>query len=136
MYGGTVAQTFFFSTSGGHTEHNENVFLGGKPQPYLRGVTDPYDGASPHHRWTAKFSQAKLQERLRRLVKGKLRGIKILRTGVSPRVVKARIIGSGGGTVVSGPRLKSRLGLKDTWFTVTKVGGKSAASEFRPWAPG
>jgi stage II sporulation protein D len=136
MYGGAVAQTFFFSTSGGHTENNENVFLGGKPQPYLRGVPDPYDGASPHHRWTAKFSQAKIEARLGRLVKGKLRAIKILSTGVSPRVVKARIIGSGGGTVASGPTLKSRLGLKDTWFTVTKVGGKAAASRFRPWAPG
>jgi stage II sporulation protein D len=131
MYGSRIAQTFFFSTSGGHTENNENVFLAGPPQPYLRGVPDPYDGASPHHAWKVKFSQARLQARLGRLVKGKLRAINILQTGVSPRVVKAQIIGSGGGTVVSGPTLKARLGLRDTWFTVKKVGGKAAKAKFR-----
>ncbi|MDP9187791.1 MAG: SpoIID/LytB domain-containing protein, partial [Actinomycetota bacterium] len=35
LYQGAVAETFFMSTSGGHTENNENSFLGGTPAPYL-----------------------------------------------------------------------------------------------------
>src|SRR5207248_3314958 len=43
-YGGKHAITYFFSSSGGYTENAENVF-GGSPDPWLRGVPDPYDGA-------------------------------------------------------------------------------------------
>ena len=50
-YDGEIATTFFFSTSGGHTENVENVFTGGSPKPWLKGVKDPYDDSSPYHRW-------------------------------------------------------------------------------------
>ena len=45
LYRGKVAQTFFFSTSGGHTENNEfsSLGFGQPPIPYLRGVDDPYE---------------------------------------------------------------------------------------------
>jgi peptidoglycan hydrolase-like amidase len=45
------ATTYFFSTSGGHTENIENSFVGSKPVPYLKGVPDGYDDLSPYHRW-------------------------------------------------------------------------------------
>ena len=48
---GPSATTFFFSTSGGYTENVENVFTNGSPEPWLKGVEDPYDNASPYHRW-------------------------------------------------------------------------------------
>ena len=44
--GGQVAQTFFFSTSGGRTASNEEGF-GGTPLSYLRSVEDPHDDLSP-----------------------------------------------------------------------------------------
>ena len=50
--GGEIAQTFFFSTSGGRTATNEEAF-GGAPISYLRSVDDPYDDLSPYHTWTA-----------------------------------------------------------------------------------
>ena len=57
-YGGqAVATTFFFSTSGGYTENIENVFTGAQPRPWLKGVKDPYDDASPYHRWGPNFSR-------------------------------------------------------------------------------
>ena len=42
LYAGRVAQTFYFSTSGGHTENNElsSLGFGQPPIPYLR---DPLD---------------------------------------------------------------------------------------------
>lgn len=116
-HNGKVAQTYFFSTSGGHTEDNENSFLGGTPLPYLRGVPDPYDDASPYHRWTRKLSASQMQAELGGLVRGTLRRIVVTKRGASPRIVKAKLIGSGGTTSASGPTLRAYLGLPDTWAT-------------------
>ena len=119
-YNGRVAQTFFFSSSGGFTESNEFVF-GGKPIPYLRGVKDPYDGASPYHRWKRKFSLARMQAALSEDVRGKLRKIVILRRGDSPRIFRARLVGSGGKTKISGQELKGDLGLLDAPWNIKKI---------------
>ena len=42
-------------------------------------------------------------------VKGKLRGIQVVKTGDSPRVVRAKVVGSGGATTVTGYDIQSRL---------------------------
>jgi stage II sporulation protein D len=127
MYQGRVAQTFFFSTSGGHTENNENSSLGfGQPPvPYLRGVDDPYEASagSPYEHWTRRFSASKMQGALGSLVRGKLRNIVVTQRGVSPRIVHANLVGSSGTTTVTGPDLRDALGLPDTWafFTTTRA---------------
>jgi stage II sporulation protein D len=43
--------TYYFSTSGGHTENVENVFFASLARSWLKGVDDPFDGISPRHRW-------------------------------------------------------------------------------------
>ena len=43
--------TYYFSTSGGHTESIQFSFVGALSKPWLVGVTDPYDSLSPYHRW-------------------------------------------------------------------------------------
>ncbi len=132
-YGGDVATTFFFSTSGGRTENVENVFTKGSPKPWLKGVEDPYDDSSPYHRWGPySFSRSGLASKLGGWVKGRLRSFKVLERGVSPRVVKARIRGSRGSTVVTGPQIRARMGLRDTWFYVRRVRTlRSAGAEAR-----
>jgi len=122
LYQGQIAQTYFFSTSGGHTENNEwsSLGFGGTPIPYLRGVPDPYDNASPYHRWKRKFSLRSMQARLGDLVRGKLKRIVILKRGASPRIRKARLVGTRGTTKVIGPTLQYRLGLPDTWAKFKK----------------
>jgi stage II sporulation protein D len=126
LYGGKIAQTYFFSTSGGATENNEfsSLGFGGTPIPYLRGVPDPYDNLSPYHRWTRKFSQSAIQSRLGDLVRGKVKNIVVNQTGSSPRIVQATIVGSLTSRTVSGPTLQANLGLRDTWATFRKVGKK------------
>jgi stage II sporulation protein D len=121
-YQGKIAQTFYFSTSGGYTEHNENSFIGGTPEPYLRSVPDPYEAAagSPYHQWTRNFTNAAMQSKLGGMLKGKLRNIVVVQRGASPRVVKAKVVGSGGTTMVSGPDLRSALALPDTWAYFTR----------------
>jgi len=121
VFDGKPIVTYYFSTSGGRTENVENVFLGAAPAPYLQSVEDPYDDASPRHRWVRRMSLRSAQRRLGRLVKGSLRSIKVLRRGRSPRVVRAQIVGSRGRTNVSGPTLRSELGLYDTWARFTVI---------------
>ncbi|HEV3474340.1 MAG TPA: SpoIID/LytB domain-containing protein [Actinomycetota bacterium] len=54
LYEGAPAVTFYSSTSPGHTFDNEDVF-GGEPLPYLRGVPEPDDRASPVARWRVEM---------------------------------------------------------------------------------
>ena len=118
--GGDVAVTYFFSTSGGETENVEHGFPGAERRSYLKGVRDPHDDASPYHRWTVKLSRSQLEGRLGGLVEGRLRDIDAVKTGTSPRIVKARVEGSAGSRKVSGPALQSALGLRSTWARFKK----------------
>ena len=59
--------------------------------------------------------------RLGGLVKGSLRQIRVLRRGASPRVVRAQVVGTRGRTSVTGPQLRARLGLYDTWARFTVI---------------
>ncbi len=114
-YKGEIVPTFFFSSSGGRTENVELGFPGGSPRPYLKSVRDPYDKASPYHSWRLTYSRSKMESMLGGLVDGKLKKIRITKTGVSPRIVKAKVIGSGGKTTVSGDQLRAALALRSTW---------------------
>ncbi|HEX8074747.1 MAG TPA: SpoIID/LytB domain-containing protein [Thermoleophilaceae bacterium] len=128
-YGDRIATTFFFSSSGGHTEDVQNSFYGSPSQPYLRGVVDRYDTSAPRHTWKLTFTKARVQAKLGSLVKGTFRGIAVVKRGVSPRVVWADVIGSRGRTRVRGAALRARLGLYDTWATfpsLKKPGGAPA----------
>src|SRR4051812_17327980 len=131
MYGNSVASTYYFSTSGGRTENVENSWPGSSPVPYLKSVDDPYDNLSPRHRWRFVWSKSKLDARLGSFVKGRLRTVKVTKRGVSPRIVNAQVVGTRGTVNVSGPQLRSRLGLYDTWayFVSIKTGQGDASTQ-------
>lgn len=118
-YGGQPAVTYYFSTSGGHTENVEFSFVGSLAKPWLVGVPDPYDSQSPYHRWKVPTTAARLDSALG--APGRFKQVKVLDRGVSPRVVSARVIGSSGSTVLTGPQIRARLGLRDTWFTFVRA---------------
>jgi stage II sporulation protein D len=118
----SVAATYFFSTSGGRTENSEYGFPGGDSRPYLRSVKDPYDDASPHHRWRVRYTLEEMEDRLGELVDGQLRDIEVTKHGRSPRIVRARVLGSGGSNGVSGSTLQSRLDLRSTWARFKRTG--------------
>src|SRR3954451_7344611 len=133
MYGNTVASTYYFSTSGGRTENIENSWPGSAPVPYLQSVDDPYDNLSPRHRWRFVWSKSKLDAKLGSFVKGKLKTVKVTKRGVSPRIVDAQVVGSRGTTLVTGPQLRSRLGLFDTWaYFVNVKSAQGGASTQQP----
>jgi stage II sporulation protein D len=126
-YDGTPVPTYFFSTSGGRTEDVENTTLGTEPKQWLKSVEDKYDDVSPKHRWgPIRMGYRSAGSKLRGLVKGRFKGIKVVQRGSSPRVVAADIIGSRGRTRVNGATLRARFGLYDTWTYFTSIKTKPA----------
>jgi stage II sporulation protein D len=126
---GRPVTTYFFSTSGGHTENIEDSFIGALPRTWLKGVDDPFDAVSPRHNWGPfTFSQATVQTKLKGLVRGSFRGITVLERGASPRIVRAEVDGTNGVTQVTGPQLRTRLGLFDTWASFTYISGSKKQS--------
>ena len=122
MFGSQIARTYYSASSGGQTENVEFGFPGSAPVPYLKAVDDPYDTTSPLHSWRRTYSQAELESKLGGLLKGSLQDIQVTKTGASPRIVSANVVGSGGTTKVSGSGLQSALGLYSTWMAFAKSG--------------
>ena len=112
FYGGKVAMALFSASSGGHTESIQNMW-GGAAIPYLQGVADPWDKVSPYYRWTYRFSPARMNSLLGSYLAGRLRSVKITQTGVSKRVMWARLYGTRGVTKIRGDSLQYALGLPD-----------------------
>ena len=135
----------YSSSSGGHTENNENVW-GGRPLRYLRGVRDRFDGvdANPNFRWREQLPFKKASRRLDRAFgTGRLRRIELVRPfGVSGRVTVAKDGGRGGVRIVGAARtvrvdgwaFRNALGLNDTWFRVSVRRDPSGALQARPRA--
>jgi stage II sporulation protein D len=121
LYDGEVASTYYSASSGGQTENSEFGF-GGSPVPYLKSVPDPYDTTSPLHTWRRTFSQGQIEGQLGGYVRGRLQSIQVTKTGVSPRIVSANVVGSNGTTKVSGTELQSALDLYSTWMSFTRSG--------------
>ena len=120
-YGGKVAQTFFSACSGGYTESVQNVFFG-PPVAYLVGVPDPYDSYCPLHDWTLRFSGPEISAKLGAYLDGRLKKVIVTKRGVSPRIMEAKLLGTGGTTTVTGEQLEVALGAYSTWMSFAKVG--------------
>jgi stage II sporulation protein D len=116
-YGAEIAQTFFFSTSGGRTAANEEGF-GGVPVPYLRSVEDPHDSLSPVHEWSVTVKDRDARRKLRDVLLGKLEDIVVAATTPSGRVDRVDVVGSEGTIQISGRELRTLLGLRSHWFTI------------------
>jgi stage II sporulation protein D len=114
LYGGRVATTYYFSTSGGKTASAADVF--GFSVPYLVSRPDPWDKASPYHSWGPVLLGA-------RTIQAKL--------GMDSRVVDATgtatpssrlrslvVQTTSGSETVPASLVRSALGLRSTWITV------------------
>lgn len=134
-------QALYSSSSGGHTENNENVW-GGAPISYLRGVPDGPDragGANPNFKWTVTMSYPSFESKLNAAYGiGTLKSFALLKPfGVSGRVTvvkgdKAggiRIAGSKKTVRVSGWAFRGSFGLKDSLFRVDL--GQEIGERFR-----
>jgi len=131
-YNGNLIQSVYFSSSGGHTANNEDVWKAEDALPYLRGVDDPHDDVSPHHTWSATVNRPALLQTLTRergtLVEGftigeraphgRVKTINVLQSSGEPHTMKAnsfRLLVNRG---VDGSPLKS------TWFDARRQGDR------------
>ena len=120
-YGGTFANTYYHSDSGGVIASSAEVW--GRDLPYLQAFQDvAADG--PHRRWTARLNPDQIAASLRGLGQdvGVVARMSLLATSTSGRAVRAEFVGSGGRTVLDGQALRSVLrgwGLRSTRFTMT-----------------
>ena len=132
-YGGKIAETYFSACSGGHTESVQNVFFG-PAIPYLVGVPDPYDYYCPLHSWTLQVQRPRNQRQARRLPRRPLEKGRVTKRGVSPRIVWARLYGTGGVTKIRGDQLAAALGAYDRWLQLPQGGRGGASTSGRPRA--
>jgi hypothetical protein len=114
LYGGKVATTYYFSSSGGKTASAVDVF--GFSVPYLVSRPDPWDKTSPYYRWGpvllgARTVQAKLGAEARVIdvtgvatPSGRLRSLTV-QTATGLEQVPASV-------------MRTALGLRSTWVTI------------------
>ncbi len=112
---GQIIEAVFHSSSGGHTEDVENVWM--QPLPYLRGVPD-FDQGTPVYEWSKSFSGGQMSSLITGVGK-----ILCMEPEVTPgqkttRVKKMKVVGEGGSRTLSGDDLREALSLKSTWFTI------------------
>jgi stage II sporulation protein D len=114
LYKGKVADTLFFSTSGGRTASSLDAT--GVAVPYLVSVPDPYDSLSPVHNWGPMlFDGTKVATMMK--LPGSLSDLTAV-DGTSGRA--KTVTGMGADSVqatVTGAQFRVMLGLRSTWFS-------------------
>jgi SpoIID/LytB domain protein len=147
--GPVAIRTYFFSSSGGHTENVENVW-GGVGKSHYAGVDDPYEylSGSGYFIWydhdTFKgqpaYSGPILRQKLLNYgisVPAVITDVIVTSRGVSERVKSLTIKGaSGDDKVLNTPSqisaFKNALGWGDTWFYVTRFEWDSPVAQVPP----
>ena len=130
MYGSSLANAVFHSSSGGATENSGDLWS--QQLPYLVSVSD-FDQASPVQAWQQRLEPEQLQQAFAEI--GGAQRIDVLSTTSTGRVRQARVSGPSGTLVVSGAQLRSRLGLRSTMVRFELVPSELAASELAALPP-
>jgi SpoIID/LytB domain protein len=114
VYGGRIVTAYYSSTTGGRTA--SAVEWLGNPVPYLVSVPDPYDTHSPYHTWGPVLFDAR---KVGRALGLESRLVDLVATrGDSGRVRELTAVGDGGEVTVRGTDVRTRLGLRSTWFSI------------------
>jgi peptidoglycan hydrolase-like amidase len=98
----------------------QEVFAGAAPVPYLVSVEDPFDRLSPYHDWSVTLSDDEMASRLGAAVPGVLLDVAVLATTPTGRVATVRITGALGARDLDGRSARTLLGLRSTWFTISR----------------
>ena len=114
LYNGSVATTYFSSTSGGKTESSQA--WSGTALPYLVSVPDPYDDISPYHDWGPVPVTAKTIKSALKLAMPVTDATTTLDPG--GRVALLSFLTPFSPVPVTGAKLRAAIGLRSTWFTV------------------
>jgi stage II sporulation protein D len=114
MYGSSLIDAVFHSSSGGATENSGEIWS--RQLPYLVSVPD-FDDQSPMRRWEKRLEPQDLVRAFPET--GGVLGIDVLQTSRSGRIRQARVRGPRGVLVVKGSELRKRLDLRSTLVSFT-----------------
>lgn len=118
-YNGSLAETLYFSSSGGKTEAAVNVW--GTDFPYLRSVEDKYEsGQSTNYNWCITYTVDDISKKLKSYGVGTVTSIEITKKTESGRPVEIVIKGTlkPEGVIISKDRCRTFLGLNSQWYTI------------------
>ncbi len=131
IYDGKVAQAFFHSSCGGHTEASENVW--GLKIPYLRGVECKSCAESPSSRWEVGLAYGKVESLLRSggyQVRG-VRAIRPVNRYQSGRIADLEVLSDQGSTFISAGVFRKLAGYSVIRSTDFEVGESDDGFDFR-----
>lgn len=122
MYDGKLAVGYFFSSSGGATENNENVW-GGTPIPYLRGVVDIYEDASASSKnvWSVTLTAEQVADKLKSAGYsiGQVADVKVTKRTEMGNVNEVTVIDTEGNSVViKNDKVRTVFGLNSIRYTI------------------
>ena len=130
MFGSSLANTVFHSSSGGLTENSGDIWQ--RQLPYLVSVPD-FDQDSPVHQWQEVLPADRLRQAFTET--GGVYRIDVLATTATGRVRQALVVGPRGTLVVTGPQLRSRLGLRSTKVSFQVLEPEPAPARFASLPP-
>ena len=118
-YNNQYANTFFYSSSGGHTESSENVWS--SAIPYLVGVEDPYDTSKE---WTVPYTPDEIEEKLDGIGVniGDVIDLEVIERSASGRIIDLKITGTDGTYNLKKEKSRSLFNLRSNLYTITKKG--------------
>lgn len=130
-YDGELIEAVYFSSSGGRTADNDDVW-DSQPRPYLRAKADPYDDLSPHGQWRTTVNRSQLLRRLSQEHGFEVRGFVIGDHSEGGRVKAIELLGPGSRKKeISANDFRlfvneqtGGLGLRSTFFDARRAGGQ------------
>ena len=130
-HSGQMIDATYFSSSGGFTTANENVWRG-EPKPYLRAQADPYDAVSPYQHWRQTIDRDRVLEILSDAVPGRATGFVIDRRDDGGRVKTISVLRrSGSARSMNAARFRTLINrhlgpltLKSTFFEASRQGSQ------------
>lgn len=128
-YQDQIINSVFHSSSGGHTEDVEQVWL--EPLPYLIGVPD-FDADAPVFSWTETFSSQQIEQIASEI--GRLRNVEVTQRTPNGRATQVKLMGTEGDQELSAGAFRSRMGLKSTLFSIYPQGGSTTTASLVPIA--
>ena len=130
MYGGKVAPGFYYSSSGGRTASSLDVF--GVQYPYLQARADPWDAASPFHRWEPKLYTPVTLARAFDLT-SPIADVEVVQTPSGRPASVTLMTAAGGKLQLRAADVRARLSLRSTAF---RIGVMRIARSSGPITPG
>lgn len=125
-YNGSLAETLYFSSSGGRTEAAVNVW--GTDFPYLQSVEDKYEsGQSTNYNWSVTYTVEQISEKLKSYGVGTVTSIEITKRSEAGRPIEIVIKGTlkPEGVVITKDKCRTFLGLNSQWYTIYAAGSNT-----------